>query len=458
MGNAMRKSILVAFLTALMVCGFALVSMMNSGTVKASTEVSGIISSDTTWTKSSSPYSLTGPVGVAEGVTLTIEPGTIVDFNTHYILVNGTFRAQGVNTEKIYLNDGYIIFTNAASGWNEQTGSGSVIENVDITALKVSTSGLPQAVKINSSSPKITNNFISGLIEIYGLSEPKISGNAIMGGILAASSLRYTISNNTIIQTELEWSEGVPTTLIDCLGGGGAAIYNNTVSGGTVGINGGDDIRDNTVSGSKFGISGSGVSTISDNIILDCHVGITSGLIIERNLIKGNGEGDGISTEGFVLIRNNTITNNQNGISIRSSGFGVTIPHIVNITNNNIYGNGEYNIYLKSSYNVNATYNWWGTTDTATINQKICDYNDDFNLGKVNYTPFLTEPNTQAMPDPNAPTPTLTPTPPPTDSPSTPAPSQEPQPTQIEAITGIAIAAAVLGAGLGLLVYLIKRK
>jgi hypothetical protein len=42
MGNAMRKSLLVAFLTALMVCGFALAGTKHFCTVQAATDVSGI--------------------------------------------------------------------------------------------------------------------------------------------------------------------------------------------------------------------------------------------------------------------------------------------------------------------------------------------------------------------------------------------------------------------------------
>jgi hypothetical protein len=52
---------------------------------------------------------------------------------------------------------------------------------------------------------------------------------------------------------------------------------------------------------------------------------------------------------------------------------------------------------------VNVTYNWWGTTNTAEIDMKIWDYYDDFNLGKVDYSSFLTGTNAQAMPDPNGP-------------------------------------------------------
>jgi len=47
---------------------------------------------------------------------------------------------------------------------------------------------------------------------------------------------------------------------------------------------------------------------------------------------------------------------------------------------------------------LNTAYNWWGTTNTTAINQSIRDFKNDFNLGKVNFTPFLTEPNSEAAP------------------------------------------------------------
>ncbi len=96
-----------------------------------------------------------------------------------------------------------------------------------------------------------------------------------------------------------------------------------------------------------------------------------------------------------------------------------------------------------------------GTTNIAEIDQKIWDYNDDFNLGKVNYVAFLTAANPQAMPDPDAPIPTLPSTPP---HETTPTPSQEPEQTELTAIISVAIVVAVLGVSLGLLIYLIKRK
>jgi hypothetical protein len=71
---------------------------------QTSQTVNGIITQDTTWTKANGPYSLTGPVGVSQGVTLTIEPGTTVNLNNYYIIVNGTLVAKGTSTDKIQIN------------------------------------------------------------------------------------------------------------------------------------------------------------------------------------------------------------------------------------------------------------------------------------------------------------------------------------------------------------------
>ena len=66
------------------------VSKAETGTL-----VAGIIYTDTTWTKANSPYNLTGAIGIYQDVTLTIQPGVIVNLNGNYIQVNGTLAARG---------------------------------------------------------------------------------------------------------------------------------------------------------------------------------------------------------------------------------------------------------------------------------------------------------------------------------------------------------------------------
>jgi hypothetical protein len=66
------------------------------------TDVSGLISTNTTWTKANSPYVVTGNILVAEGVMLTIEPGTEIRFDASKVLqINGTLVARGSSNDSI---------------------------------------------------------------------------------------------------------------------------------------------------------------------------------------------------------------------------------------------------------------------------------------------------------------------------------------------------------------------
>jgi parallel beta-helix repeat protein len=357
----MRKSLLIAFLAA-MIGVFAVTGTLDFGKVQASTEVTGVISSDTTWTKANSPYILTGPVGVAEGVTLTIEPGVTVYLNDTYLLVNGTLYARGTSTNKISLQCNgtslgflygsipVIQFTSASISWNEQTNTGSIIENAVISSTQES-----HTISIVDTSPKINNNTVI----------------------------------NTGGQRAIWIERGAPI------------ISNNTISSTFSGI---------TISGSSF-LPSSGDAHISDNIVSRCEVGIevySGSPIIEHNLIINN-NGNKINGNGGIrvdyvgttpIIRNNTIVKNSVGINVLDSP-SPTIEF------NNIYDNNEYSVYLYSGSgsNIDATYNWWGTTDTQAINQTIRDYHEDFTLGEVSFVPFLTQLNPKA---PTIPTFTIT--------------------------------------------------
>jgi hypothetical protein len=445
------KPFLSAFLIAIMVGGFALAGTLQLGVVKADTNVTGIIDSDTTWTKSNSPYNLTGNVLVDSGVTLTVEADTTLNFNDHYIRVNGSLTiqpgvtvnfgstggaiqvngvmtARGTSTNPIHINGGSrswsmwiaaystITFSESSAGWNEQTGSGCIIENAIISSTTIETSGSMKfssnimegsEILIKDGSPEISNNFLTSSIQIEGGS-PTVSDNEITGGSISLfHGNSVTITGNIIAQSTGGDSAGIRIESVDMMS---VLIERNLIAYCFQGIN-----------MFYFGVAGS----------------LTS-----------------------LTIQDNTIINNQNGITI-------TNRYVPTISNNNIFNN-NVNVELsnKASNDINATYNWWGTTDTSTIDSLIYDFNDDFNLGKVNYTPFLTALNPSA-PDPNTPIatpmPVSTPSPSPTatSSPpqtSTPTPSQEPQQTELTTIIGAAIAVAVLGAGLGLLIYLIKRK
>lgn len=107
------------------------------------------------------------------------------------------------------------------------------------------------------------------------------------------------------------------------------------------------------------------------------------------------------------------------------------------INDNNIVGNTG-NSVTTSAASVDAQNNWWGISDTWTINQTIYDFYDDSSLGKVNFVPFLNGPDPSAPAIPIS-TPTITPIPTakpvqitvqPTVAPTIQPPTLEPTPTQ----------------------------
>jgi hypothetical protein len=109
----------------------------------------------------------------------------------------------------------------------------------------------------------------------------------------------------------------------------------------------------------------------------------------ENNLLIYNTNGLNLGNSNSApLVQDNTIDFSQVGISSSAPN--------TNITNNNIENCSQNSIHWGSLSNLNAPNNWWGTTDASAISQSIYDYKNNYNLGNVTFTPFLSAPNSQA--------------------------------------------------------------
>ena len=104
---------------------------------QAQTNVSGVISENTTWTRANSPYVLTGNILVSSGVTLVIEPGVTVKVNSGlYIKVEGILNAVGLSSSKIIFETNIVnpsdTSRNSWEGIQIRPTGGSLINN-DLT-------------------------------------------------------------------------------------------------------------------------------------------------------------------------------------------------------------------------------------------------------------------------------------------------------------------------------------
>ncbi len=377
------------FFAALLVISLIMVGMVRLGGAQTSgTGVSGIIVTDTTWSQSGSPYSLIGNLLVNNGAILTIQPGTTVNIASYYLMVNGTLQAIGTSANPVTFNSNTnyyggssntgIILTQFSKGWNSITSTGCIIQySIVNSQLTVSNSAELDQNEINYGVNVQSN--VNGLQNGTAV----ISGNTITGSITVGNAL------------------------------GSAIIINNTISGGGISFG--------SMNAPSVQVIGNSISGCGTGINVGCWGGFnSSSQIIMNNMIFNNTIGVNLADweGGGPSVENNTITNNTVGICV-SYPWGNNKP-VLNapIMGNNLGGNSRYDFQNQQPTTVNAAYNWWGTTDTQAISQLIYDYYDDFNIGVVNYAPFLNASNPQASielgpsPTPVIPNPTPTPQPP----------------------------------------------
>ena len=297
--------------------------------------VGGALTSDTTWIKDGGPYTLSGSITVNQGVTLTINPGVVVNLNAHNINVDGQLVAKGTAADKISFFGGSLTVGIMVKG-----------------------------------SANISNCVINGQVLAEGYTT--FFENVITGRITVKGG-SHVVCNNTV------YAAGTA---------GGIDFFDN-IAGSAI-------ITDNAVSGAWrcIHVSDGSTAIITRNYVHDCDWGIISG-----------GNSRGISGPGAnSTVTNNTIVNNVGGMLVVGDFSPV-------IKQNNFHNNSEFalstagaNADANSSYGwgtsyVDASFNWWGTTDQQAISQSIKDSRNNSPSGTVVFLPFLAEPNNQAMPN-----------------------------------------------------------
>jgi len=415
--------------------------------------VAGTIATDTTWT-SDKTYLATANVGVASGVTLTIRPGTVVQFEGNYALnVGGTLIADGTSIQPIvFMPSGggtwnRIFFDDSSTDANVDPGgnyqSGCILRYVQLEGAEngiVSGNAIPYLAYLSSDAGGINctlgdgsfwllDSAVTGSVSangaghvwrstisaaglsLSGASEvltSTVGGSITLGGgstvWATTASGGISISGSGTVENSApdgNISLNSGTVISNVVTGGSISlnsgtVLSNTVQRGGISVGSGSTVQGNNVEdapGTAIQTSGT-VTVIANRVVGSGGIGIVASAgLVQGNLIA-NCSSDGLRV-GAVSVINNTFTGIEGRALYTSGGIPLQIKG-----NNFEFNPGPYDLYNDNpsgptSY-VIAQRNWWGTTDTEIIAGRIFDFDDDYNKGRVSYTLVLTGPSSDA--------------------------------------------------------------
>ncbi len=287
-------------------------------------EVSGTIQKNTTW--NSETVKVTGQLTIPDSVTLTINPGTYVEFQgLHRINVKGTLLAQGTPGNP-------ITFTakDPNHGWNgirfDSIQKANDTSKLVHCILEHATSVITPFDQNDNGGAVFVRNYSNLVISNCTISDNNSSGKG--GGIYCYNS-NPTLTDNIITNNTASYAGGIYldhstpvftgnaiTNNIATNYGGGiqidhsyAVLKNNTVSNNTASYAGGIYIYDSTVVLANNIISNNTASQTCGGIHFSSSFPTLANNLIANN--KASSDAGGIlfdSTSG--TLTNNTISNN----------------------------------------------------------------------------------------------------------------------------------------------------
>ena len=253
-------------------------------------QVSGAISSDTTWTLAKSPYTVTGNVLISSGVTLTIEAGVTVKVNSGlYIKNEGVITAVGTSSDKITF----------------ESSAGSPAKS-DWVGIKIRSTG--------GSAIDGSQNYSSGSQFKYVVIKHADIGLYIYDAGLHVS---YTEFDTNKYGVEIRKTDGVVIDFSTFTGNtaGIWSEYSDYSSGDSVAAISNTYLLNSTFSGNSYGI----------DLIMN-----------QRDFINLN-------------ITKNIFTGNNIGIDFGGGGYGPRV-HSVLISENIVYNSTSYGVNLNRVY------------------------------------------------------------------------------------------------------------
>ena len=400
--------------------------------MKPQTPYDRVIYQDTLWRKKKGPVTINGSLFILPGVTLTIEPGVVIQMGK-----DAVFRCQGVLTAR-GTKDDPILFTRQQEGeyWSaiefnnciKKAGTGEARVTLENCIIEYG-----QGVVVNSSTADVTAcvfrehistalkfEYASGNImgnEFYNNSTERQCETGNGGGINVYTNKNVRIENNDIHDNishgGRDGGGGIYAFAYD---DGRVSLHNNTVRNNYSDRKAGGifayavEVIGNTVAGNRAEKYGGGIFAINavlkDNIVTDNNAPHGGGVYSENSqlihsLVQGNTaeEGAGLYHLGDGLIHQSTFTQNagprpETGTAIALSGNPI-------LSENNIIAPAGFALRLLShslSPDLKADDNFWGTTDKTVIEALVSDWLEDSQVGLVSWDNYRSAPVEKAYP------------------------------------------------------------
>lgn len=333
------------------------------------TNVGGVIDSHAVWTKANSPYLVTNPILVSQGVTLTIEPGANVGFESgSYIRVDGELVAEGTESDTITfsLNRAEIRFEGTAVDYDSASNTGCRIKYA-VFENSITISNRPDQVSAE------TNGQVSILIS-------------------------HSVFKNVEIMLYGKGGKDIPEKTV---------FEDNEVMGGDIMVwgddHGGDEGSNTIVRRNQF-----------ENIHLAAYCGdfYSNSFHNCDDLFFEMGYRDRYSIRNnyfdtqvillsprFEFHHNTSVVNDEQDRYVNILGDFSHNDLWRNCQNNNLVGTTKFRyrteIYA-NEWDYEASGNYWGTSSLDSANAMVYDFDQDFNLEDINIEPILTSPVTEA--------------------------------------------------------------
>jgi len=302
------------------------------------TGVSGVVSSNTTWTSNGSPYIVIGDILIENGVTLTIEPSVTVKMDTgKYLKVEGQLIARGTIDSLITFESSQVVPSNNDwDGIKIRPSGGSTFD----ASMNYSSGSELKYVQIKHSSRGLYI-FDTGFLISYS----EFTNNQKAIEIRSTDSIKidYCTFSNNDQGLYSEYSDNTGDYVGDIVN---TYIQNNTFTNNTYGVdlisNQRDfnnlNIKQNVFSHNstaiEFGGGGYGPKIVSVYIDENKIINNSSGLVI--GTIYGLSD-SGTEPTNPINIRDNIVVENTNN-SISLSGVSSSVNCL--IQGNVIFNNG----------------------------------------------------------------------------------------------------------------------